>query len=193
MSALTYQKNHRPRYMAIGCIIAVHALILYALTNSLTLRMRERLEEAARMTVVNIQSAVEPSKPKPIRVKEAAPQPEASPPEAAPAESTPPALTTDTAVSDVTALSFDAVRSPDAYYPPISAQLGETGAAIVEVCVTPDGHLQSAPQVRQTSGYTRLDAAAVKWASEALRFKPATAGGRPILACANYRVKFRLK
>jgi protein TonB len=193
MSALTYQQNRRPRYVAIGAIIAIHALIFYALTNSLNLRVRERLEEAARMTVVNIQSAVEPSKPKPIKVKEAVPQPETPPPEAAPADPTPPAVTADAAISDATALSFDALRSPDAYYPPMSAQLGETGAAIVQVCVSPQGRLESAPQVAQTSGFPRLDAAAVKWASEALRFRPATSGGVPVRSCAGYRVKFRLK
>ena len=79
MSALTYQRNRRPRYVAIGAIIAVHLLIFYVLTNSLTLRVRERIEEAARMTVINIQAAVAPSKPKPTNVKEAVPQPEAPP------------------------------------------------------------------------------------------------------------------
>lgn len=194
MSALTYQQNRRPRYVAIGAIIAVHLLIFYVLTNSLTLRVGPRLAEAARMTVVNIQSAVEASKPKPIKVKQSVPQPEAPPPEAAapPDDPNPPPVTTNAAMSDATALSFDAVRSPDAYYPPISAQLGETGAAIVQVCVAPEGRLESAPQVTQTSGYPRLDAAAVKWASEALRFKPATSGGLPVRSCAGFRVKFRL-
>ena len=101
-------------------------------------------------------------------------------------------MTIDASVSNATALSYDAVRSPDAYYPPMSAQLGETGAAIVQVCVTPEGRLESAPQVAQTSGYPRLDTAAVTWASEALRFKPATAGGVPVRSCAGFRVKFRL-
>lgn len=192
MSALTYQQNRRPRYVALGAIIAIHALILYVLANSLTLHVRERIEEAARMTVINIQSVVE-SKPKPVKVKEAVPQPETPPEAAPPDQNPPPAVTTDTAVSDATALSFDALRSPDAYYPPMSAQLGETGAAIVQVCVTPEGRLENAPQVTSTSGYPRLDAAAVKWASEALRFKPATSRGMPVRSCAGYRVKFRLK
>jgi hypothetical protein len=37
-----------------------------------------------------------------------------------------------------------------------------------------------------------LDAAAVKWASEALRFQPATRGGTAVASCKEFRVSFTL-
>ena len=92
-----------------------------------------------------------------------------------------------------TTLAYTAVRSPDEYYPPVSAQLGEQGAVVVYACADARGRLQGQPRVQGSSGFERLDAAAVKWASEALRFTPATRAGTPVAACKGFRVTFRLK
>jgi protein TonB len=84
------------------------------------------------------------------------------------------------------------VRSADDYYPAASLRLQESGTAIVQVCVAPSGRLEGAPAIQQSSGSPRLDAAALKWAREALRFTPATRGGVPISACKGFRVNFKL-
>jgi protein TonB len=95
-----------------------------------------------------------------------------------------------TAVSS-NALTYTTLRSPDAYYPPMSRQLGEL-AWLVRVCVNRDGSRDGTPALKTTSGFSRLDQAAVKWATEALRFKPAVQGGSAVHACQGFRVKFRL-
>ena len=69
---------------------------------------------------------------------------------------------------------------------------GEAGIAVVRVCVNPDGSRDGVPALQTTSGFARLDEAAVKWATEALRFKPAAQGGTAVRACQGFRVKFRL-
>jgi TonB family protein len=99
------------------------------------------------------------------------------------AVSTPPASTE---------LSYRAVRSPDEFYPASSIRLDEQGSAIVRVCVGAQGEISGMPTVASSSGSPRLDAAAVSWALEALRFTPATSGGAPVLACKGFRVKFTL-
>jgi protein TonB len=91
-----------------------------------------------------------------------------------------------------TALQFSIVRSTDDYYPSQSLSLQEQGTAIVKVCVTPAGKLDGRPVIDGTSGSPRLDAAAVAWAREALRFKPATRDGVAVAACKGFRVNFQL-
>lgn len=92
-----------------------------------------------------------------------------------------------------TGLQSRAVRSPDDFYPATSIQLQEEGLAVVNVCVGPTGRLEGAPSVKTSSGSRRLDAAAVKWAGEALVFTPATRNGAAVSACREYRVRFTLK
>lgn len=91
-----------------------------------------------------------------------------------------------------TELRFEAVKSTDDYYPATSLRLQEEGVAIVRVCVGPDGRLSGAPVVESGSGSRRLDAAAVAWTREALRFTPATREGRPVAACKGFRVRFNI-
>lgn len=92
-----------------------------------------------------------------------------------------------------TALSYRATRSPDDYYPPVSLRLQEQGSAVVRVCVAADGRLDGAPRIEQGSGSRYLDAAALKWASEALVFTPATRAGTAVPACKGFRVHFTLR
>ncbi len=96
-------------------------------------------------------------------------------------------------VIESTELQSRAVRSPDDYYPATSIQLQEEGLAVVNVCVGPAGRLEGTPTVKATSGSRRLDAAAVKWATEALAFTPATRNGSAVSACREYRVRFTLR
>ena len=81
--------------------------------------------------------------------------------------------------------------STDDYYPPVSRRLDEQGTTIVRACPGPNGRVEGQPTVIKGSGSSRLDEAAVKWASAA-RFKPATADGRPIRQCVEFRVVFQL-
>jgi TonB family protein len=92
-----------------------------------------------------------------------------------------------------TPLQFRAVRPADDYYPSASQSLQEEGMAIVRVCVSPAGALQGKPSIQTSSGSPRLDAAALAWAREALRFTPATERGAPVAACKGFRVNFKLR
>jgi protein TonB len=91
-----------------------------------------------------------------------------------------------------TALQYRVVRPTDDYYPSQSLSLQEQGTAIVRVCVTPAGRLDGKPVIDTSSGSARLDAAALTWAREALRFTPATRDGVAIAACKGFRVNFTL-
>lgn len=92
-----------------------------------------------------------------------------------------------------TQIGFRSTRSPDDYYPAASIRNGESGIAVVQVCVSPSGEVTGRPRVTESSGYARLDAAAVAWATEATRFTPATRNGEPVAACKGFRVNFTLR
>lgn len=91
-----------------------------------------------------------------------------------------------------TPLQYRAVRPADDYYPPHAIRLGESGDVILRTCVDAQGRLSAAPEVVR-SRTELLDAAAVKWAREALRFTPATRGGVPVASCKDFRVHFTLR
>lgn len=89
--------------------------------------------------------------------------------------------------------SLDQRHSPstDDYYPPVSRRLEEQGTTVVHVCASPEGGVAGLPTVAKSSGSSRLDQAAVKWASHA-RFVPGTADGKPVQSCLFFKVKFVL-
>jgi periplasmic protein TonB len=91
-----------------------------------------------------------------------------------------------------TPLRYQAVRPSDDYYPPHAIRMEAEGAAIVRACVDAAGQLSGRPTVVRTSRESLLDGAAVRWASEALRFQPATRAGVAIASCKEFRVSFNL-
>jgi len=80
------------------------------------------------------------------------------------------------------------------YYPPSIRRLGESGAAVVDVCVDPVGRLTAAPAIAQSSGIRLLDQGALRLATAGSgHYRPTTENGRPVSACYAFRVRFRLE
>jgi protein TonB len=92
-----------------------------------------------------------------------------------------------------TELLWRANRPTDDYYPASSVSMGEEGVAVVRVCVGPTGRIEGRPTIRTTSRSRRLDEAAIRWASEALEFTPATRNGAAVPDCKDFRVLFNLR
>lgn len=81
-------------------------------------------------------------------------------------------------------------RTPPAY-PPFSRRLGETGVVVVHVELDEQGRVASA-QVKSSSGYSRLDEAAIT-AVKTWRCHPATRHGQPVRAIALQPLNFILQ
>ena len=92
-----------------------------------------------------------------------------------------------------TALRYQMVRPTEDYYPNASLVQAEHGVAVVRVCVDANGSIAALPSIETSSGYRRLDEAAIRWARESLRFTPATRDGVAIPACKGFRVNFNLR
>ncbi len=85
----------------------------------------------------------------------------------------------------------DYLQNPKPPYPPISKRLGEQGKVIVRVLIGADGQPQKS-EIRQSSGFDRLDQAAVttvmRW-----RYVPGKRGGVPEAMWFNVPINFVLE
>jgi periplasmic protein TonB len=150
--------------------------------------------------VVKKAERVLPPAPQPLAVREAPPAPNApvgvtspqppAPPIAAPVA---PATAPPAAPARVELPTSDAayLQNPKPPYPSISKRLGEQGKVVVRVFIGADGIPQQA-EVRQSSGYERLDeaakATAMKW-----RYVPGKRGGVPEAMWVNVPINFVLE
>jgi protein TonB len=73
-------------------------------------------------------------------------------------------------------------------YPAESVRAKEWGSPVITICISATGSVDSV-QLAQSSGFPRLDQAAVGIGKEA-RFKPATRDGKPVPICLRYGIKF---
>lgn len=76
-------------------------------------------------------------------------------------------------------------------YPPQSIRRDEQGVVTLLIYVLPDGRIGDV-RVKRSSGYPRLDEAAITAARRDWRFRPATHGGAPVAAWGQYAVTFQL-
>jgi len=200
-------------------VVLFHVAALWALQTGLLRRAIEVIVPAEILSEF-IELAAPPSKvlPAPVPVLKMppppaprAPTPEPQAPnEPAPAPNAPvvattpvaPAPSAAAAVADaapapapprVELPSSDAqyLQNPKPSYPAISKRLGEQGKVVVRVLIGPDGTAQKA-EIRQSSGYERLDQAALNTVL-AWRYVPGKRGGVPEAMWFNVPINFVLE
>jgi periplasmic protein TonB len=83
--------------------------------------------------------------------------------------------------------------STDEYYPDASRRLGEQGTALVKLCIGDGGRVVGDPAIERSSGSSRLDQAAVRYAKATSgHFRPATRNGVAVTECVSLPIKFQL-
>ncbi len=83
--------------------------------------------------------------------------------------------------------------STDDYYPDASRRLGEQGTALVKLCIGAGGRVIGDPSIMKSSGSSRLDQAAVRYAKATSgHFEPETRNGVPVEVCTALPIKFQL-
>ncbi|MES2484168.1 MAG: energy transducer TonB [Pseudomonadota bacterium] len=85
----------------------------------------------------------------------------------------------------------DYLQNPKPAYPAVSKRLGEQGKVVVRVLIATDGTAQRA-EIRQSSGFDRLDQAALNTALK-WRYVPGTRGGVPEAMWFNVPINFVLE
>jgi protein TonB len=83
------------------------------------------------------------------------------------------------------------LQNPKPAYPAISKRLGEQGKVVVHVLIGADGIAQKA-EIRQSSGFERLDQAALRTVL-AWRYVPGKRGGVPEAMWFNVPINFVLE
>jgi periplasmic protein TonB len=85
-----------------------------------------------------------------------------------------------------------AISGPDSQdrYPRASIRRGESGRTVVKICISANGTVESV-EVAESSGYARLDGAAVDIGWDYV-FAPAMREGKPVPVCLPYGIKFRI-
>jgi periplasmic protein TonB len=94
------------------------------------------------------------------------------------------------------ALTFTPARAlvashttPD--YPPVSRRLGEQGSLLLRLSITAQGTIGDA-MVEKSSGFPRLDDAAVQWVKGHWRYQPALQGTKAVPSVMSAVVTFEL-
>jgi protein TonB len=102
------------------------------------------------------------------------------------------AATAASSLAQVTAARFDAnYLSRPATYPPLSVRMNEEGLVVLQVDVSADGRPLDVV-LKQSSGFTRLDQAAIKTVAQ-WQFKPAQQNGRAVASTVDVPLLFTLK
>jgi len=76
-------------------------------------------------------------------------------------------------------------------YPPSSRRAGEAGTVILEVHVTENGRADDV-RIKQSSGFPKLDEAAVREIKRSWRLVPGTENGKPVAMWGQFAVTFKL-
>jgi len=189
------------RVVGFGLVVALHILVVYGLYSGLAKSVVEVLKGPIETKVIEELKKDEPPPPPPPPKFDEPPPPFVPPPEisvelpAAPAEST--AINTQSQVKAAPPSSAVPPRSdprrPNSQpeYPPTSRRLGEAGTVVLLLLVDTDGRVKDA-RVDKSSGFERLDEAAVRESKSRWRFIPGSQDGKPVEAWTRVAVTFKL-
>ena len=189
-------------------IVALHLFMYYVLNSGLSQHLVDVvLGPIETRMIEEAPKTDEPPPPPPPKIE--TPPPFVPPPEVAielPAETSSTAIQTVTNVRPTappppvpqaaavprTAPKSDSRRplsQPE--YPPSSRRAGEAGTVILEVYVLENGRVGEA-RVKQSSGFPRLDEAAVREVKRSWRLVPGTENGKPVPMWGQFAVTFKL-
>lgn len=195
-------------------VIVFHVAALWALQNGLSRRTVEVIVPVALLSRTMISPPISPPPraapihqptpkrparrptPRPSAVADLMPAPNAptavlepqapAPPGAAPGAAAPAPPDAEQPASNA-----DYLQNPKPAYPPISRRLGEQGKVVVRVLIGTDGAAQNA-EIRQSSGFERLDQAALRTALK-WRYVPGKRNGAPEAMWFNVPINFVLE
>ncbi len=191
------------RLVAFMAILVVHAVVIWAFAKGFITTGARYVQTILETNIIQTEKPKElPPPPPPVDLKERPPVQVVAPEIniTIPVEAPPPPITNITTKAAPpppprppppgTPIKPTYVPDVQDYYPEVSRRNGEEGRAIVKVCVSAAGKIESA-EIATGTGHPLLDEAGIKVA-KAFRFKAATSEGKPVASCANLPVKFEL-
>jgi len=194
------------RTVVLGAIVALHIAIIWVLATGLATRAIQMVAPPIQTSIVQqTKQTVKPPPPPPPQLQRQ--EVEVPPPVVninVPQESQTHAITVvkrvvraapapaPERITPLAAIARD-FPSTDEYYPDASRRLGEQGTALVKLCIGAGGKVVGDPSIQKTSGSSRLDEAAVRYAKATSgHFQPETRNGVPVTVCTALPIKFQL-
>jgi periplasmic protein TonB len=181
------QRNPAKHVGGIAFVIALHALLIYALVTGLATKVIEVVKGPLETKIIKEVKPPPPEAPPPPPPKFAPPPPPfIPPPEVNIAEPAPSNAITNTSAKLAPAPPIGVRKDPvvrakscdEPEYPPASERLGESGKVVLNMLIGTDGRVKDS-KVQTSSGFARLDQAA-KEALSLCKFTPATLDGKPV-------------
>jgi len=205
---MAYRNNHNQQFLsrrAIGFIATalLHVLIVYGLITGLARSVVEVIKGPIETKIIEEIEEAKDEPPPPPPKFDKPPPPFVPPPEIAittTTEAAPAAITSTTQrpvapVAEAPAIPPKANPRrppPQPEYPPSSRRNGEEGAVVLLLYVLEDGKVGEA-KVQTSSGWPKLDEAAVNEALRTWRLVPGQKGGKPIAMWYPFRVVFKIE
>ena len=206
---MAYSEPQTPvtRIVGIAFVVLLHIALIYALATGLAYRA---IQIVRAPIVTRIISEARPPPPEaPPPPPQLAPPPAAFvPPPEVHIATPPPPPPKSTAITVVTptkpvapppvavpvrvAPRLDLQRSQQPEYPGASRRLGEQGTVVIQALVGVDGRVLEA-KVLQSSGYDRLDQAALAGVKADYRFVPGTVDGKPQPMWFTFKFNWKLE
>ena len=186
------QRGLRRHTRGIALVLALHALLLWAISSGLA-------RKVVRMTENTVEAVLMSEAPPPAPAPKTPPPKTPAPPPPAPT-STAPAITQaptpPAAAPAAPAIRTGAVIQPGAHcakpdYPSASRRMEEEGTVTLKFLIGVDGRVIQA-DIEKTSGFTRLDEAARNALSKC-QFRPGTVDGKPEQSWASIKYTWRLE
>jgi protein TonB len=221
MAPSSFSSPAAPRLVGIGFVVLLHLLLIYALVTGLAHRAVQVVETPieTRIIAATKPQTAQPPPPPPlqltpppaalvpppeIHIETPRPPPRTAvrvvrpvkpPPAPAPAPAplpTPAPAPVPEAPPVRVMPRIDAGRSRQPAYPDAARRLGEQGSVVLQVLIGTDGRVVDA-KVLQSSGYDRLDRAAIDGVKNDYRFMPGTVDGKPAQMWYTFRFNWKLR
>lgn len=178
-------------------VIGLHVAVVYFIATSLRIVPPLTLSAPMEAVMIETQQPTQPVEPVVVKPEFAEPTLDVPEPDAVPIPEV--EVPTDVPASNaISAMASDAVESTELQvvnrvtpaYPPASRRLGEAGTVVFRVLVDENGHPLQV-EVTKSSGFTRLDDAALQAIRRWIFVSP-TRAGQPVRSWSRVQVRFRL-
>ena len=197
------------RLIALLIVLGIHVVLIYGLNAGIGGIIKDKVLGNIQTVEVMAQEEEEERPPPPPPKIDTAPPPFVPPPdifiESAPVENTT-AIQVTTTTRPVEApppVARTAVRTPPEYdkkrmksytlpeYPPSELRAGHEGTVYLDLMVQPDGRIGEV-RIKTSTGFPRLDEAAISHVKRTYRLTPAMEDGKPVAGWVTLPVVFRI-